>query len=311
MTNANKTSVTPLFGEALSGALQWRLLVVWIVGLLLPTAVVAMPLWRTIGSVFDFSPHAAEIARRFDILAIEDLGVVLGRNAATVSGATTASMLLLTLALTPLLAGVTLTAAGARQPLGFVALLQGGVAWYVRMLRLALVSLVPLGVLVGGLSAAAFALAKKHAEKALTQTSAESGSTWAMVLTVVVFVLVHATVEAARAQYLADARLRSGWRAWARGVRQLVQRPLAVLALYVGPSLVGLVVATVLLLVRVRISAASFVGFLVGFVLVQLAVAAVGWGRASRLFALSALARGGDAAATHTEATPSTATVSG
>jgi hypothetical protein len=301
MTNAEKTGVTPLFGEALTGALQWRLLVVWIVGLLTPTAMMAIPLWRTIASVFDFSPHAAEIARRFDILAIEDLGVVLGRNAATVSGATTASMLL-TLALAPLLAGVTLTAAGARQPLGFVALVQGGAAWYFRMLRLLFVSLVPLALLVGGLSGAAFAVAKKHAEKALTQTSAESGSNWAMVLTLVVFVLVHATVEAARAQYLADARLRSGWRAWARGVRQLVRRPLAVLTLYVGPSLVGLVVAAVFLLVRVRISAASFGGFLVGFVLVQLAVAAVGWGRASRLFALAALARGGQAAATRSEA---------
>jgi hypothetical protein len=310
MTNANKTSVAPLFGEALTGALQWRLLVVWIVGLLLPTAVVAMPLWRTIGSVFDFSPHAAEIARRFDLLAIEDLGVVLGRNAASVSGAMTASMLLMTLALAPLLAGVTLTAAGARQPLGLVALLQGGVAWYFRMLRLSLVSLVPLGVLVGGLSAAGFALAKKHAEKALTQTSAESGTTWAMVLTLVVFVLVHATVEAARAQYLADERLRSGWRAWVRGVRQLLRRPVAVVALYAGPSLLGLVAAALLLLVRVRISAASFGGFLVGFVLVQLAVAAVGWGRASRLFALSALACGGDAAATRSEAGPAVASVS-
>src|SRR6478672_2227491 len=45
MTNANKTSVAPLFGEAMTGALQWRLLVVWVVGLLVPTAVMAMPLW--------------------------------------------------------------------------------------------------------------------------------------------------------------------------------------------------------------------------------------------------------------------------
>jgi hypothetical protein len=290
MTNANKTSVAPLFGEALTGALQWRLLVVWVVGLLTPTAMMALPLFRTIGSVFNFSPHAAEFARRFDVLAIEDLAVVIGRNAATLAGATTASMLL-TLALAPLLAGVTLTAAGAREPLGFVALLQGGVAWYFRMLRLLLVSLVPLAVVVGGLSAAAYGLAHKHAEKAITQTSAEHGDRWALVITLVVFVLVHATVEAARAQYLADERLRSGWRGWARGVRQLARRPLAVLALYVGPSLVGLVVAAVLLLLRIRVTAANFGTFAVGFLLVQLAVAAVGWGRASRLFALCALAR--------------------
>ena len=309
MKNAEKTRVAPLFAEALTGALQWRLLVVWIVGLLLPTAMMAIPLWRTIAGVFDFSPHAAEIARRFDILGIEDLAVVLGHGAPTLSGATTASMLL-TLLLGPLLAGVTLTAANARQPLGFVALVQGGAGWYARMLRLLFVSLVPLGVVVGGLSAAAFALAHKHAEKALTQTSAESGGTWAIAITLVLFVLVHATVEAARAQYLADARLRSAWRAWARGVRQLVQQPLAVLALYVGPTLVGLVVAAALLLVRIRVTAASFGGFLVGFVLVQLAVAAVGWGRASRLFALAALARGGHAAAARTDATPAAASVS-
>lgn len=290
MTNANKTSAAPLFRDALTGALQWRLLVVWVVGLLLPTAVVALPLYRTIGSVFDFSPHAAELARRFDMLAIEDLGVVIGHNAATLGGATTASMLL-TLALGPLLAGVTLTAAQAREPLGFVALVQGGVAWYLRMLRLLVVSLVPLAVLVGGLSAAAYGVAHKHAEKAITETSAERGETWALVITLVVFVLVHATVEAARAQYLADERLRSGWRAWARGVRQLARRPLAVLGLYVGPSLAGLVVAAVLLLLRIRVTASNFGTFLIGFVLVQLAVAAIAWGRASRLFALSALAR--------------------
>jgi len=307
MTNANKTGVAPLFGDALTGALQWRLLVVWVVGLLTPAAMLGLPLFHTIGGVFDFSPHAAEIARRFDILAIEDLGVVIGRSIGAVRGAVMASMLL-TLALTPLLAGVTLAAAGARRPLGFVELLQGGVAWYFRMLRLLLVSLVPLGVLVGGLSAAAYAVAHKHAEKALTQTSAENGSTWALVLTLVVFVLVHATVEAARAQYLADERLRSGWRAWARGVRQLARRPLAVLALYVGPSLVGLVVAAVLLLLRIRITAASFGGFVVGLLLVQLAVAAVGWGRASRLFALAALARGGSAA--RSDAAPAAAGVS-
>ncbi|HEY3253771.1 MAG TPA: hypothetical protein VGJ91_07480 [Polyangiaceae bacterium] len=55
--------------------------------------------------------------------------------------------------------------------------------------------------------------------------------------------------------------------------------------------MLALLLATLLSLLRVHVSAASRTGFLIGALITQLAVASVGWGRASRLFALSALFR--------------------
>jgi hypothetical protein len=52
-----------------------------------------------------------------------------------------------------------------------------------------------------------------------------------------------------------------------------------------------LLLAALLLAIRLQVAPATGVRFVVGLILTQLAVAAVGWGRASRLFALSELAR--------------------
>ena len=277
-------------GEALSGALQWRLLIGWTLLMLLPTAVMAMPLWRMLGSLLDASPRAAEAARRFDVLVLEDVMVGFAHGGAAVAGAATMATIL-ALLLSPLGAALAVTA--ARQPartLGWVALLQGAIAGYGRMFRMMLVSLVPLGV-VGGIGAAASALAHKRAETAILESQADRASQVATLLTVVVFVLIHATVEAGRAQLAADESLRSAWRAWIRGLRLTLRQPLAVLGRYVGATLVSLLVASVLLLLRLRIVGGNGATFWLGFLVTQLAVAAIGWGRASRLFALTALTR--------------------
>lgn len=291
MTTRNETRPGALFGGALAAALQWRLLVVWAVGLLIPTLLMWLPLWRALGGVLDASPRAAELAQRFDLVAMEDVGVAIGHSSAALAG-TMLPSLLVALLLAPLLAGVTATAARRRAgdaPLGFAALVQGGVGWYGRMFRMALVSLVPLGV-VGALASIAFKVAEKRGETAILESQADRASHVAWLVAVVLFVVVHATVEAGRAQLVADPALRSAWRAWARGVRQTLRQPLAVLGLYVGITVVSLLVAAVPLLLRIRVTAASGATFWIAFLLTQLGVAAIGWGRVARLFALTALA---------------------
>lgn len=280
-----------LFGGALTAALQWRLLLLWTVGLMLPTLAIWLPTWHALGGLYDFSPRAAEIARRFDMLAFEDTVIAFGRAGGALAGASLFAVVLAALT-APFLAGVTAAAArqrGGAAPLRLVALVQGGAAFYGRMFRLALVSLVPLGA-AGAVASVAFKLADKRAETATLQSQAERAGHVALAVTLIVFVLLHATVEAARAQLIADERLRSAWRAWARGLRLTVARPLPVLALYVGAMLAGTAVAAVPLLVRLRLTPASGVVFWLGFLLTQLGVAAVGWGRAGRLFALAAVA---------------------
>lgn len=290
MTTKNETRATALFGGALAAALQWRLLVVWTLGVLLPTLLLWIPTWRMTGGLLDFSPAAAGAAHHFDMIVMSDLGVALGKGGGALAGASLSAVLVMLL-VSPFLAGVTAAAArhpAGEAPLGFVALVQGGDAWYGRMFRLALVSLVPLGV-AGAIASVAFKVAGKSAELAIYESQANRASHVATLIAVVVFVLLHATVEAGRAQLIADPRLRSAWRAWARGVKATVRRPLGVLGLYVGVTLVSLVVAMVLLMLRIRVVPAELGAFWVAFILTQLGAAAIGWGRAARLFALAAL----------------------
>jgi hypothetical protein len=277
--------------NALAGALEWRLLVLWTLGIILPTAVATVPVWRVLSIALDKSPHASDIARRFDLLAFQDIAAAFERSGPALGGAASLATLL-TFLLSPLLAGASLAAARADQPLGFAALLQEGIAWYGRMFRMLVVSLLPLAA-VGAVASIAFHGAHKYGDRAIF----ESQATWALrgawVVTLAVFVVVHATVEAGRAELGADDRLRSAWRAWFRGVRLMMRRPLSVVGLYLGVTLTSGLVAAVLLLIRLRLTGASVGGFFIGLVVTQLAVAALGWGRASRLFALARLARSG------------------
>lgn len=269
-------------------ALQWRLLVAWLVAMFLPTLVVWLPLSALLASVLDYSPRAHELARHFDALMFEDLGMAFAHGGIAVGGAATLAGIV-TMLLAPLYAGMVATVARSEgdgaAPLGFVALVAGGLGWYWRMFRVALVALVPYGV-VGMIAGVAFKAAAHRAEMATSEAQASHAQLLATIVVVVVGVVAHATVEAARAQLVAEPSLRSAWRAWWRACRRL-RRPLPLLARYLAPTAIALAVASVLLLIRVRIAGYNFALFIVGFVFTQAAVAAIGWGRAARLLALS------------------------
>src|SRR5690349_4783645 len=102
---------------------------------------------------------------------------------------------------------------------------------------------------------------------------------------------MHATIEAGRAEYGANDALRSGFGAWLRGVRLVARDPLRTMGAYFGATLASFVIAVPLLVMRLQISGPGVGALVVGFVLTQLGVASLGWGRAARLFALTAIAR--------------------
>ncbi|HEX4459769.1 MAG TPA: hypothetical protein VIA18_17445 [Polyangia bacterium] len=279
-------------GQALSAAAQWRLLLVWTLGLLVPTVVAALPIWRLLAVRFDPSPRAADIARHFDMLAFEDVIPAFGRSAAPIMGGILAAALVFAL-VQPLLAGVTLAAARQPfEPLRTRTLLERGMAFYGRMFRLMLVSFVVLGGFIGAIGGGVGAITGKIAKHAVLESTADRMGHLANAITLIVFILVHATIEAARAHLAADDQRRSAWRAWWAGVRLLAHRPGQVLGLYLGPTVVSLVVAFVLLAIRIRLVGSNAILFLLAFIVTQLAVAAIGWGRAARLFALTDLMRG-------------------
>jgi hypothetical protein len=286
---SRRPRVGAILGSAMSGALDWRLLTLFTIVVLVPTAVSAVPVWRVLASALDHSPRAEQIAEAFDLLAFQDLGMAVARSGASISGATIVATVVAVLSW-PFLAAMVIGAAGVERPRSFSELLVGGVVYYTRMLRFGLVALLPFA-LVGGAIALIARSAFRYAERAILESHATLGWRAAFAISALLFVVVHASLEAGRAAFGADDGLRSAWQAWWRGVALTIRHPLRVLGTYFGASLASYALAIPLLIGRLHVSGPSNTELAMGFVLAQLAVAALGWGKAARLFALTALAR--------------------
>ena len=280
---------------AMAGALDWRLLALF-AGTALWTSVIAtLPAWRVMASAFDDSPRAQEIAGAFDLLAVQDMGMDLVRSGAPVTGGFALATLFSVLSW-PFLAAMAMGAASrGERSRTFAEVLEWGIAYFVRMLRIGLVAIVPFA-LVGVASAGVFRGARQVARRAIVESQASLGWRIATLAVLAIFVLVHATIEAGRAAYGADDELRSGWSAWLRGVKLVGREPRRAMGAYLGATLASYAVALPLLVLRLRISGPSGVALVAGFIVTQLAVASLGWGRATRLIALTAIARARSAA---------------
>ncbi|HEU4670945.1 MAG TPA: hypothetical protein VFR91_09560 [Dyella sp.] len=269
-------------------AMQWRLLLLWIVLLLLPTAVVALPLWKSLGDLLDHSVHVPEWARSFNAMMFGDVIAQLRRDSGWLGGAALAGAAV-TVVLQPLLHGMVVAAGRAGRALGFGHLLQSGLIEYGRMFRLMLWSLLPYAAAIG-LSAFAMKTADRHAEADVLQSQADAAMHAAQWATAVLLVLAQAIVESSRAAFVADVGLRSATRAFGRGVMQLLRRPLSTLLSYLVISAVGLALALALGVWRAHTPALGPGSFVLALVISQLAVAATGWMHAARVFALARVA---------------------
>jgi len=280
------------FGALWSGmrtAVQWRLLLLWLLIMLIPATLVALPLWSMLGGLLNTSVHAPEWAQHFDDLMFSDvlfnffdhpqwLLTSLGLAQAV------------TLLLSPFLAGMIVGSGRAGRVLGFGALLQSGVVEYGRQFRLKLWSLLPYAVVIA-VALIGSHLVDKHAEQAVLESQADHAMSVVHWVLLIVFVLAQSIVESARAAFIADSSLRSATRALWRGVRQLFRRPVKTLVFYLVVTAVGLVLAGVFGMLRIHVTPVGFLGFVLALLLSQLVVLAVGWMRAARLFALAGIAR--------------------
>jgi hypothetical protein len=285
----------PRFGvrralRAAGAALQWRLLLWWALLLLLPALAAALPVWRMLSANLDYSVHAARLAERLDMLALADImgGAQERWGSAIGSGGLVA--LALALLVSPLLSGMTVAAARAPGRLGMSSLLAAGAQEYGRMLRMLLWAAIPLA-LTGMLAGALFSAAGRTAETAILESDARHAAHLAMAAAALLFVIVHATVDAGRALLATERRRKSVVVAWWGGVKLLLRRPLALLGSYVAITAIGLAIAALLALVRLRVPALGTGGTAGAFLLAELVVVVLGWMRCARLFALMALAR--------------------
>jgi hypothetical protein len=74
-------------------------------------------------------------------------------------------------------------------------------------------------------------------------------------------------------------------------VKLIVKQPLRTLSIGLSSSVVGLGVASVLLIVRQQIAQSSSAAVLLAFLIAQLAIASIAWGHAAKLCGLVEIAR--------------------
>ncbi|WP_342120520.1 hypothetical protein [Pseudoduganella sp. OTU4001] len=270
--------------QAGRAALQWRLMLVWLAAVLLPTAILALPFWSALSSILDHSVRAPELARALDGVAFTDIFSEVRRNAVSLQAGGLAA-LALTLLLSPFLTGVIATAGRAQQPATIRELVTGGVAEYPRMFRMLVWAVVPMGVAIA-LGAALAEAASDYAAKAVQASDAAPWELAATIGAALVVALANLTLDAGRAQLAVDRRRTSAIKAWWRGVKLMLRRPGAMLGSYALLTGAGLLLAGLLALARLQVAGSNAVLLLAAFVLAQLIALSVAWMRAARLFAL-------------------------
>lgn len=291
--------------SGLRNAAQWRLLLWWLLALWLPTLLVALPIWSALQGLWGQSPHAAAIAGGKDLSLFADAMFGLDEALGGISMAGLFAFAV-TLLLSPWLAGMVVASIRAGRKLRMGELLHGGFAEYGRMFRTLLWSILPLAIAIG-LGMAALHLGTKHEDKAILESEVENGKLIGLIVLALLFVFAHMTVEAGRGWFGADGGLRSAIKAWWRGVKLVFRRPLASLIVYLGTSLFGYVVASLLALWRINVDGAGVGGFLLGLLLAQLAIVFLAWGRIARLYGFADLA-GAVSSAPATASAPTTTT---
>ena len=273
---------------ALGAAAQWRLLLLWLLATLVPTLLIALPLGTSLQAQFGHSLYAADIAAGRDLPLLIQGFIKMAEQLGwlPVNFALAALAMLL---LSPWLGGMVVASLRAGRRLGFGDLVRGGVTEYGRLLRMLLWSVIPLGIAIA-IGAGVMGAMHKSTEQAILASEVQDAARIGWIVAVVVFVLAHATVEAGRGWFGADAGLRSAIKAWWRGLKLLLRRPLATLGAYVCTTVVGAVLALAFAWLRVRADGAGGSEVALAFVLGQGIALALAWGRIARLYALADLA---------------------
>lgn len=297
--------ITPgLWRRALRRGASWRLLVLWLVGVALPVGLALGPVRLALHDALDRSPRAPQLVAALDGEAFVDLlHFLLTAERARAYGVAVALAAALALLLAPLLAAATVAVARAAEPPRWHQMLRGAGESYGKMFRVQLVSAIPYGAALG-LGAWALSAAHGRSERVFTEAAALGGYTVALLVAAVLTFLAHASVDLARATIAAQPDRRSAFFAWLGAVRLLLRRPLRVLGLCLAASAAAFLLAWAFTALRLRLEQGSAFKVVLAFLLAQAAVAALGWGRASRVIGLTELVRADAAERTRPRATP-------
>jgi hypothetical protein len=128
-------------------------------------------------------------------------------------------------------------------------------------------------------------------DHAVLESSADHVSLASRAVALVLVWLANVTVDGGRAYIAAEPERRSAFLAWWNGAKLTARRPLAVLGLSLGTTLIGVGLAAFLTAIRLRVPQSGVGSIAFTFLLAQLALVPMAWGRASRLVGLADLIR--------------------
>jgi hypothetical protein len=279
----------PNLGLALQRALQWRLLLWWVLLTLLPALALLLPVWNTLSSQLDHTLHSAEWAQHWDFMMMLDLATVMYRGQDVFAGSGRTAVLLL-LVMIPLLNGLFIANSRSTAPMTMGELLREGLRYYWPMFRMMLIALIPLAIAL-----VVIRLSNKgvshYSEGAILQSDVDHVKWAAQALSLIVFALANASVDAGRASLALEPTRRSAFKAWWRGLKLVLRHPLRSVVLYLGITALAAVALMIALGLRVELSNASFIGLLLGLLIAQIMAAIIAWMHYARLFGMAELTR--------------------
>jgi hypothetical protein len=265
---------------------QWRYLLVYLVGTLIPALVLCASVHGFLETLFDHSPRESELVPFIDSAAFFDVVKQLtAPEGPDLHGAIHTMVLIALFVVGPALAGAAAVVADRDTAPRMRELLAGTGAYYPRMLRMVFVSIVPLGIAIA-LSGAILHFAHGSEAHAVLETAATRTSLIAGIVVAVLVWLAQSTVEVGRAVLVAEPERRSAFLAWWRGVRFFARRFPRVLGLCAATTLIALAFVFALTALRLRLNVTGPALIAVEFLVAQGAIAILGWGRSSRLAGL-------------------------
>lgn len=265
---------------------QWRYLLVYVVGTLIPALVLLAPVHGFLAGLLDHSTREPELVAQLDsggfFEILKQLGAPEGPD---LHGSVHTMVLVALLLVGPVLAGAACVVADRSAPPRLRELLAGAGGYFPRMLRMVFVSIVPLGIAIA-LSAAILHFAHRSEEHSVFEAAATRTSLIAGIGVAVLVWLAMSTVEVGRAVLVAEPERRSALLAWWRGVRFFARRFPGVFGLCFATTVIALAVAFGLTALRLRLNVTGPALIAVEFLVAQGAIAVLGWGRSSRLAGL-------------------------
>jgi hypothetical protein len=277
--------------EGFRRATRWRLLLLCAVFTAIPAALATIPIWRLLAGLLSHAPRAELLASGLEGTWLPDLARAMADSPqGHATPAWLLSALVVALLLAPALAGAMLAEAGSIHRLPFRPLLTGAGRYYARMVRMAVVGAIPLGL--AGIGTALFSKSTaKAVGRMVTEGAAVSRTRWSFLAIGVIFFLAHLTLDAGRARLAARPDRRSALVAWLSGTWLVLRHPVASLAVGLAGALAGPVLGLLVMAFRERLPSGPRWAVVAGVLLAQVAAMAVGYGRAVRLAGLTRIAR--------------------